>query len=220
MEGQEHKSVKNWIKNLWILHAVGVVGLSLPWTREIFQFLTPFNLLLTTLIVFRFHKGHSVKFWVIMALVFFGGFGLEVAGVKTGLVFGEYAYGGTLGPKLFEVPLTIGLMWLVLVYSSEMVLMPFIENKWIRIPLGAILMVGLDFFIEPIAIEFDFWSWAGGDPPLQNYIGWFAGALVLKTLYAIVLPSYPRNRVAGTAYLVQLAFFLALLVVNFVIGRI
>jgi putative membrane protein len=43
---------------------------------------------------------------------------LEVVGVKTGLIFGEYKYGSTLGIKLFEVPLIIGFNWVFVILGS------------------------------------------------------------------------------------------------------
>ena len=47
---------------------------------------------------------------------------------------------------------------------------------------SSIFMVGLDFLIEPVAISLDFWSWQGGQIPLQNYIMWFLISLVMHSI--------------------------------------
>ncbi len=69
-------------------------------------------------------------------------------------------------------------------------------------------MVALDFFIEPVAITYDWWSWKENTIPLQNYIGWFASALVLLTLFHL-LPFDKRNKIAPAIYIIQLLFFVA-----------
>jgi putative membrane protein len=33
-------------------------------------------------------------------------------------------------------------------------------------------MVGVDVFIEPVAMANDFWSWKDDVVPMQNYLGW------------------------------------------------
>ena len=41
-------------------------------------------------------------------------------------------------------------------------------------------MVLLDFLIEPVAIEFGWWSWDIVTVPLQNYIMWFLVSLIMQ----------------------------------------
>ena len=61
---------------------------------------------------------------------------LEIIGVKTGLIFGEYIYGNTLGFKVAEVPLIIGFNWLFVILGgigigkkiSEMVIKRYSEE--------------------------------------------------------------------------------------------
>ena len=44
-------------------------------------------------------------------------FALEVVGAATGLIFGPYTYGRTLGPQLFGVPLLIAFNWLIVILA-------------------------------------------------------------------------------------------------------
>lgn len=136
---------------------------------------------------------------------------MEVAGVATGVIFGQYSYGAALGYKVFNVPLLIGLNWLVLIYCTNVIAHQLHTNKWVKALVGACLMVGLDFFIEPMAIRHGLWEWQNNQIPLLNYIGWFITSLLLSALFHI-LHFAKHNRIAPVMYLVQFLFFLGLLV--------
>ena len=116
-----------------ILHLVGVIGTALPVTRELVVSLTPINLLITFSLLIYTHEGsknYLVYFLLLSTLI---GFGVEVMGVSTGWPFGNYAYGNTLGPQLFEVPLLIGVNWFILSYCFGMILSRFKAHKLIKI---------------------------------------------------------------------------------------
>jgi putative membrane protein len=69
--------------------------------------------------------------------------------------------------------------------------------------------VGLDLFIEPVAIAHGFWSWEGGAVPLRNYLGWFAVALPIQVFFARHFGGV-KNKVAVALFIFQLGFFMAL----------
>jgi putative membrane protein len=138
---------------------------------------------------------------------------VEVAGVHSGAIFGEYTYGAALGFKLWEVPLLIGLNWLVLVYCSGVITHHLRMPVFVKIVTGALLMVLLDFLIEPIAIKHDWWTWQTSEVPLQNYAGWFISAVVLLTFFH-KMRFNKNNRIAPVVYVVQLLFFLLQNVLN------
>lgn len=181
---------------------------------ENFVLLTPFNLLMSLGILFWNEENRNKNLLIISILCFSVGLGMEIIGTNTGLVFGEYAYGKTLGFQVGHVPLIIGVNWLMLVYASAAVVNRFGEQLHfvIKAALSAALMVFLDFFIEPVAMRYDFWSWAGDVIPIQNYIAWFviAFGLLLVTHRLMVI----QSKTAIGLFIAQLIFFVSL---NFVI---
>lgn len=194
---------------LLVFYAVGFFGLGFSSHRELFKALVPFNLLLTNGVLFAFHRQFNRAFWLFAATAAGGGFLAEVLGVHSGLLFGAYQYGPTLGLQLWQVPLLIGLNWLMLGYTAGH-LTDLLRLPWLlRALLGAGLMVGLDYFIEPVAVAFDFWSWEGGSIPFSNYAGWFGLSLLLQLLYQRA-GFRKDNLVAPFVYLLQLLFFAGL----------
>ena len=161
----------------------GIIGLSIPMVSSYFQMLTPFTLILSLGILLLFHTGWNKSFIVFGILAMVLGYCSEVIGIHTGFPFGNYEYGQTLGFKLFEVPLVIGVNWLLLVYVSGNLFSSRIKNDWFAAGLAASLMVGIDVFIEPVAINLDFWTWEGDVIPISNYFGWFGVSFILQLLY-------------------------------------
>lgn len=191
-------------------YLAGAIGLLLPQTRSLFQALTPFHLLLTAGLLFWFHQDWNKSFLFFCATAFLIGYAVEVVGVHTGAVFGDYWYGEAFGLKVLEVPLLIGLNWLVLVYCCGVICARFPLPLPIKAALAAALMVGLDFIIEPISAHYDFWYWQHNIIPAQNFIAWFITAYLLMVIF-YVLPLQRRNPLALPLYLMQLFFFASLL---------
>ncbi len=166
---------------LFILHLVGVEGLSSDY-QDLFLRLTPLNLLLSFGLFIWANNDFSIQFYKVMIILFSLGFLVEVVGVSTGVLFGEYTYGATLGFKLFETPLMIGVNWILLSLASFGVSSFFLKKQLHIILLSSSLMVLMDVLIEPIAISLDFWTWALVDIPLQNYVMWFFVSLIMNAL--------------------------------------
>lgn len=166
---------------LFIFYTVGIVGISIPSLRELTVSLTPMNLLLTAGLFFWGIGRKDFKIFFAAFLAFILGYIVEVAGVATGVLFGEYNYGSPLGWKLFDVPLMIGVNWFLLSFASLGIAGKVFENKILKVIISATLMVLLDVLIEPVAINLDFWTWAEVDVPFQNYVMWFFAALVINT---------------------------------------
>jgi putative membrane protein len=166
---------------LFIFHVVGVVGLSSDY-QDLFLRLTPLNLLLSLGLFIWANNDFSVQFYKVVAILFALGFLVEVIGVSTGVLFGEYTYGATLGYKLFETPLMIGVNWILLSLASFGVSSFFLKKQLPIILLSSLLMVLMDVLIEPIAISLDFWTWALGDIPLQNYVMWFFVSFIMNAI--------------------------------------
>ncbi|WCT11683.1 carotenoid biosynthesis protein [Mucilaginibacter jinjuensis] len=157
-----------------LFHTVGLIGLMLPATHVLFLKIVPFHLLLMLLVVFFNHKYIDERFLGFVILIYVLGFFAEWIGVHKGWLFGDYVYGETLGINVFEIPLTIGINWFLLIYSAGVTMQRLrIKSNWARIILGALVLVLLDMQIEPVAVRFDYWHWADSIVPMKNYVSWF-----------------------------------------------
>lgn len=173
---------------IWLVTISGMIGISMG-MGDWFLPKTPFNLLMgLILLIWNFPPKNNWKTIIIWPTVFLIGMGVEILGVNYGLLFGDYHYGENLGWKVLGVPLLIGVNWMVLTFLSAFISKQLLKNKWMAFMSGALLMVGLDFFIEPIAPIFDFWHWDIGHAPLQNFIAWFGVALILQILVDKIIP--------------------------------
>ncbi len=192
-----------------LLHLAGVIGMAIPSVRPFFKFLTPFHLILCTLLILFFHRDWRIAFFSFSLLAFFIGFGSEVLGVKTGLIFGDYNYGNVLGLKWLEVPLIIGVNWFLLVYITGELFNLRIENDWLAAGMGALLMVMIDFIIEPVAIGLDYWQWHTDNIPFSNYYGWFAIAFLIHLIYRKL--DFRKKNPLATFLLINLILFFTVL---------
>ncbi len=194
---------------LIIFHAVGFYGLSFSSDPAWYQSLTPLNLLLTIALLFSFHKSWNTTFFIFAAIVMLVGFFAEIIGIHTGLLFGNYQYGISLGFKLGEVPLLIALNWLLLVYITGVLVQPLPVPWLLKALLAAVLMVLLDMFIEPVAAVLDYWTWQNYKIPASNYWGWLGVSFGLH-IYFQKATFKKQNPLALVIYLLQLLFFIGL----------
>lgn len=194
---------------LIVIYGVGVLGLLYPKTKDLFQALVPFNLIFSAIILFRFHRDWRLDFIALASGIFVAGILVEIIGVHTNLIFGEYWYGDTLGVKIAGVPVIIGLNWLLLVYCTGSMVYKLRAHKIIRAIIASALMVLIDFFIEPVAIEFNFWRWSTVDIPVQNYIAWFVISFIFLLFYYFT-HFRKSNKIAPALYIILLVFFAVL----------
>ena len=160
----------------------------------------------TLAILLFFHKPFNLKFFLALLAVGVVGWAVEAIGTNTGLVFGNYSYGQSLGPKIWRTPFAMLINWMISVYLVTMILRAKIVNIWRLGFAGALIMVSYDILLEPVAIRLDMWSWAGGNPPLQNYIAWFVVSFPLVML----LGKYTKgseNPLVPIVLICQLLFF-------------
>ena len=191
-----------------LMHLVGFLGLQISISRPLFKALVPFHLLSSLILLLLFHLDWN-RFVVFFCLVaYFTGFVVEALGVHTGMIFGQYHYGATLGWKVLDVPLIIGVNWLTLTYAVGIIANRWHHSRWVKALLAAGVVVGIDVLIEPVAVRLDFWSWAGDSIPFQNYTAWYVVAFGLLWLF-YQLPFPKQNRLAGLFLVCQILFFLA-----------
>lgn len=197
--------------SIWIIglmHVVGIIGMLSPF-QEYFRLLTPFNLLMSAVILWANHRERNLEILWYSIFVFTLGFIVEFIGVRFGIIFGQYSYGNTLGPKLLNVPIIIGLNWLLIMYCiaslTDSLRLPLI----LKIMAGSTLAVAVDWLIEPVAMHFDFWYWKDGIVPFQNYVGWFFTSAIMQSAYHLIKVK-AENKLALPFYFTQLFFFLIL----------
>lgn len=194
---------------LIILYAVGIIGIKTGVFGDILS-LTPLNLCISLALLLWNHEKWDSKFVTAITIVAVAGFFVEVAGVQTGIIFGEYAYGNTLGWKWLDVPLVMAVNWLILIYCSAVVVSRRTEwDIWLKAFAGAVIMVSLDFLIEPVAIKYDFWAWANAAIPPQNYMAWGLISFALLMVFHRLVPPID-NKVAIALFFLQIVFFVTL----------
>jgi putative membrane protein len=190
------------------MHIAGVIGLNNTYTQTLFEQLVAFNLITTAIIVFYFHTDFQLPFLLFCIITALTGYIVEVIGVHTGQIFGNYIYGNGLGFKILEVPLLIGINWLVLIYCTGVLIQQLVPIVWIRPFIGAVFLVILDFFIEPFAIRHDLWAWKNNSIPFKNYLAWFILSVLLLQGFQWI-PFRKKNKIAVMIYGIQLLFFIS-----------
>ena len=101
------------------------------------------------------------------------------------LVFlmGLCSYGSTLGTLLRGTPISMGVIWLVLVLESACFAHLLVKNRWVATVLGTALIIGIVVLVEPIAARYQLWIWEGDGVPVQNYFAWGGVAFLFQYAY-------------------------------------
>lgn len=212
------KKIKNFLLNkillvkisVVIFYLVGAIGILSKNFNELFLSLTPYALIFTFIILMLYHNTTNPKKNILLfSIIYFLGYLIEVIGVNTGYIFGEYQYGNSLGLKFLGTPLIIGLNWLFLVYVSLQVVDRLFKNNIIVILISSFVMLLYDIILEQIAPSLDYWYWKDNIVPLQNYIDWFFIAIVFNSLVKIFKLSF-ENPIAKTILFTQFFYFIVL----------
>ena len=194
---------------LIIYFSVGVAGMIWNLTADLFTRLIPLTLLASIAVLLAFHSKWEKRHILVFALIALLGYLIEVAGVLTGVIFGEYLYHDALGFKVFGTPPIIGINWLMLIYAVYGIFEFQRLPAWLKILGGASLMVAYDIILEPVAITLKMWSWGGGDIPIQNYIAWFVISVVFLVMMHLAKVR-TNNPISKYLFMVQLVFFMVL----------
>lgn len=202
-------------------HTIGLAGM-LCGKVSFFNAATAINLLLMLGLLIFAEEKLTRHWWYYLLICFITGMSVEWVGVHTGWLFGNYAYGDVLGPKLWGVPLMIGVNWFIVMYGSA-VLMKKVSDRlsvsatmpaWFKYLLMAIdaacVAVLFDWIMEPVAVQLGYWQWGGnGAIPLFNYVSWFIVSWLLQIVF-FLLPIKNTNLFAVHLLLIQAMFFLIL----------
>jgi bisanhydrobacterioruberin hydratase len=193
-----------------LFYGVGYFGFVHSGYTNLFKSFIPFHLLLMLALLIISHADRNKAFWTFIITTYTAGFVIELLGVNTGAIFGDYTYGPTLGPKFADIPLVIGVNWILVIYSTGIFMKEFgIKSQIIRSLIGAFLITSLDFLIEPVAIKYEYWSWTDFEVPFQNYVGWFVFSFAMLRFFYLV-EFRKKNPVAIVLFIVQFVFFFLL----------
>ncbi len=207
-----------------LIHFSGLVGM-LFFNRSWFVALTPVNLLIMAVLLGLTHRTRSGSFYGFVLLCWCTGMLVEIIGVNTGLLFGEYNYGEVLGPGFAGVPFLIGVNWFSIIYSSAAIANKFLppvvaKNAVVNRGLqsrdfavsfaGAMMATFFDWVMEPVAVKLDYWQWKpDGSIPLYNYLCWFVVSFFLLLMCQLIKLNM-TNRFAVRLFIIQLIFFILL----------
>lgn len=130
---------------------------------------------------------------------------IEEIGVKTSWPFGEHTFDSSLGAKIYDVPLVILSVWLMLAHPI-LVAARRVTRHWVFLYGGAILMAW-HLFIDPqLAIAHRVkWIFTGAhvpfenELPLSNLAGWLFTGMLLVAILHYVLPRDRRKKGAEFA---------------------
>lgn len=216
LEQKQHKSEATLpIIFIAMFHVLGLIGLFLPSVQPFIVKLAPFSFLVIFLVVLYINFSAKRLFLIFALGVFICGFLAEFLGVHAGGAFAQYRFGDVLGFRVAAVPLMMGLYFVILIYAAgQMLYFLPIRSVFVRSFVGSATIVLFDFILEPSADRFDYWRWADGIVPYQNYVAWFLLCFVLlQFFYALHLPI---KRISGAVlFNAQFIVFMTLYLSSF-----
>jgi len=191
------------------LYVVSSFGLKFHETQEIFIRLIPFDLAVTTAVLLYYQKHWNIRIIVYCFGVFVATLVIEAVGLQTGKIFGTYHYGRSLGPKVLDVPIVMGLAWLILVYCTGIMVKNLNFHYLVKAGIAAAMIVMFDVLMEPVAMKFGMWGWENRRVPVLNYAAWFViSYIALLTL--LNLKAKLRNELAPYVFCIVSGFFLTI----------
>ena len=125
---------------IWLFQIFGAIGI-LFWNSQWFINMTPICLLLYFSLLIINNTKHSIFF---LCITYFWGFLSEIIGVNTGLIYGSYIYGNSLGIKFLNVPLIIGFNWITTTAICGTIASRLKLQPYLKVFVAILLMIVLD----------------------------------------------------------------------------
>jgi len=210
--GTRRSTVSKGVTILLTTYILFIVGLRIDTLYDIVVRLFPLLIIVSLIILLYYQKHWNIRSLSFLFVIFFGGFFVQAIASETKLIYGEFFYGNTLGPKLFDTPILTGVIWLLLIYSAGCTIKNLKIGLMAQCLLGSFLLVLIDVLMEPVAKYMDFWSWKKDVIPFQNYFAWFVISFFMF-LYCFNLKAKLRNEIAAYIFVIIAAFFLVLNIV-------
>lgn len=126
---------------------------------------------------------------------------LENIGVATAFPFGHYYFTDQMGPKLFRVPVFLGLAYVGIAYVSWLLANVILGNATSRISgariflvptLASVIMTSWDLSQDAVwSTILHLWIWTRGGTyfgvPLSNFLGWLLVVYIVYQCFAVFL---------------------------------
>ena len=151
---------------------------------------------------------------------------MENLSIATGFPFGHYTFLGLMGPKLFSVPILLGLAYIGMAYVSWVLAHAMLNPRNHRLSgprallipfVAAFVMVAWDLAQDPVwSTLLHAWVWRDGGMwfgvPLTNYFGWFLTVFLICASFALYcsrrtdVPADPISARPAIAFYLLCAF--------------
>ncbi len=208
-----------------VFHTIGLAGIFF-FNRSFFIATTPINLLLMFALLVWTQKEKNSFFLLFTIITIIIGIAIEIIGVQTHALFGNYSYGESLGFKWQQVPLLIGINWFIIIYccgiSTQSLLQKAIDTiaeekqqppkslKAVSVIIdGATLATIFDWLMEPVAMKLHFWQWTNNHVTAYNYVCWFFISAGILSIFHFCNFN-KQNKFAIHLLMIQFMFFLLL----------
>ncbi len=151
------------------------------------------------------YRTRGILTFVVLCLV--TGNIFENLSILTGFPFGHYYFTDLMGPKLFLVPILLGLAYVGMAYLSwtlsSLILggmrSPLAGSHVVTLPLiASFIMVAWDLSMDPVwSTILHGWIWLRGGAyfgvPVTNFLGWYLTVYVFYQLFALYLRGRSTN---------------------------
>lgn len=189
---------------LFVVEMVGLYsGLSL-WSIS----MIPLYFLFNAVVLIFYEKYIFSSLWIYLTVTLIFLFIIELINANIHFPFGRFQFGDTLGPPLLGVPLILPVFWMTLIYSCIHFLKTIRFGNEMRALLGATFLTLADFFLEMVAVKFNFWKWNANVVSWGNYICWFIISYAFIYLF-FRFQFRSRNSLGVIVFIILLIFILA-----------
>jgi putative membrane protein len=147
----------------------------------------------------------------------------ESIGLRTGFPFGRYYFTDVMGPKIFQLPVLLGLAYLGIGYVAWILAVlilgtcdkPIRGARVFTVPLlASLIMVAWDVSMDPDWSTLDHaWIWRDGGAyfgvPVSNFLGWFLTAYLYYQAFALYCRANPTLAVLSRRFWLPAILFYA-----------
>ncbi|WP_026675033.1 carotenoid biosynthesis protein [Alkalihalobacterium bogoriense] len=192
----------------------------LEWANTVFLLLTGLLGAIFFVTSYGYFIGLLISFVVVTGTIF-----AEWVGVTYGILFGHYFYNADFGPKIIDVPITIGFAWLMVIATTHVIGKTISQHlftqKWKQIALYLIISpvaaVVMDLILDPVAYKVkQYWEWDGTGLyygiPITNFVDWFIISLFLHIILVFLVFHRP---ICSHAWASRMVLLYALMVIMF-----